>query len=75
MFASETTRLPRPGSLTAQLAARIGPPHDRNVLAPGGLAGLPVELPDLLIEAGVTRVLLAQARTPAGEAAAALRSA
>ncbi len=42
----------------------------RNVLAPGGPDGLPADLPDLLIEAGVTRVLLAQARTPAGEAAA-----
>jgi hypothetical protein len=42
----------------------------RNVLAPGGPDGLPAELPDLLIEAGVTRVLLAQARTPTGEATA-----
>ena len=43
----------------------------RNVLAPGGPDGLPADLPDQLIEAGVTRVLLAQARTPAGETAAA----
>jgi DNA primase len=44
----------------------------RNVIAAGGPDGLPAELPDLLIEAGVTRVLLAQARTPAGEGAAAV---
>ena len=42
----------------------------RNVIAPGGPDGLPADLPDQLIEAGVTRVLLAQARTPAGEATA-----
>jgi hypothetical protein len=47
----------------------------RNVIAPGGPDGLPAELPDLLIEAGVTRVLLAQARTPVGEAAAGVLSA
>ena len=46
----------------------------RNVLAPGGPDGLPDDLPDQLIEAGVTRVLLAQARTPAGEAAAGVLS-
>jgi DNA primase len=47
----------------------------RNVIAPGGPDGLPADLPDQLIEAGVTRVLLAQARTPAGEAAAGVLSA
>ena len=47
----------------------------RNVIAPGGPDGFPADLPDLLIEAGVTRVLLAQARTPAGEAAAAVLAA
>jgi hypothetical protein len=39
----------------------------RHVLAPGGPDGLPVDFAELLVDAGVTRVLLAQARTPEGE--------
>jgi DNA primase len=43
----------------------------RHVIAPGGPDGLPVDIAELLVEAGVTRVLLAQPRTPDGELAAA----
>lgn len=46
----------------------------RHVLAPGGPDGLPADVADQLIAAGVTRVLLAQARTPDGEQAAAALS-
>lgn len=42
----------------------------RHVLAPGGPDGFGDDLADRLVGAGVTRVLLAQARTPAGEQAA-----
>lgn len=43
----------------------------RNVVAPGGPDGLPDDLAALLVDAGVTRVLLAQPRTSDGEDAAA----
>lgn len=43
----------------------------RNVLAPGGPDGWPDDLGDRLVDAGVTRVLLAQARTAAGDEVAA----
>jgi hypothetical protein len=43
----------------------------RHVIAPGGPDGLPDDLADRLVDAGVSRVLLAQARTPAGEDTAA----
>jgi DNA primase len=40
----------------------------RHVIAPGGPAGLPENLADLLVDAGATRALLAQARTAEGDA-------
>ena len=43
----------------------------RNVLAPGGPDGLPDDFASLLVDAGVTRVLLAQPRTSDGEDTAA----
>lgn len=43
----------------------------RHVLAPGGPDGLPGDIAELLVDGGVTRVLLAQARTPDGEQIAA----
>lgn len=43
----------------------------RNVIAPGGPDGFPADMADRLVDAGVTRVLLAQARTPEGEQTAA----
>jgi DNA primase len=44
----------------------------RHVIAPGGPDGLPADLPDLLVDVGVTRVLLAHARTPDGDRDAAV---